>query len=327
MNVCRIIEERGSPSRIHCSKETAALLTRAGKDSWLEKRVGQMDLKGKGSLETYWVTVKGDRAASVVSIDCDEHLLQTESYGSNFPGLDEKTHRLINWNVEMLLRILKQIVARRNQSFKPFSSMTSSRKAKEGSDTAFSSLGSLVEETPLDEVREIIHLPEFDKRKGGKQVELGKVEIPRLVVEQLHHLVSVIASLYNDNPFHNFEHASHVVMSVTKLMSRYDSTAAYYFHYPSAFKANNVIFAFTRIVAPSHLDPLASAASLHDHSYGINSDPLTQFACAFSALIHDVRISKGHWLQHLDSETDCRRRSHYSVYCCRSIMWACPMLS
>ena len=29
-------------------------------------------------------------------------------------------------------------------------------------------------------------------------------------------------------------------------------------------------------------------AALHDHTYGITSDPMTQFACAFSALIHDV---------------------------------------
>lgn len=27
---------------------------------------------------------------------------------------------------------------------------------------------------------------------------------------------------------------------------------------------------------------------LHAHTYGITSDPLTQFAVAFSALIHDV---------------------------------------
>ena len=27
---------------------------------------------------------------------------------------------------------------------------------------------------------------------------------------------------------------------------------------------------------------------LHDHTYGITSDPLTQFACMFSALIHDA---------------------------------------
>jgi hypothetical protein len=30
------------------------------------------------------------------------------------------------------------------------------------------------------------------------------------------------------------------------------------------------------------------AARLHDHTYGITSDPLTQFACVFSALIHDI---------------------------------------
>lgn len=75
---------------------------------------------------------------------------------------------------------------------------------------------------------------------------------------------------YNDNSFHNFKHASHVTMSVTKLLSR--------------------------IVAPSDIfdndwyentnDDIAS--TLHDHTYGITSDPLTQFACVFSALIHDV---------------------------------------
>ena len=30
------------------------------------------------------------------------------------------------------------------------------------------------------------------------------------------------------------------------------------------------------------------ASSLHDHTYGITSDPLTQFAIVLSALIHDV---------------------------------------
>ena len=61
------------------------------------------------------------------------------------------------------------------------------------------------------------------------------------------------------------DHASHVVMSVIKLMSR--------------------------IVAPAELDGRAgkkAAVALHDHTYGITSDPLTRFACAFSALIHDV---------------------------------------
>jgi hypothetical protein len=58
----------------------------------------------------------------------------------------------------------------------------------------------------------------------------------------------------------------------------------------------------SRIVAPSENDldtpeqapgaeknnRVSFAATLHDHTYGITSDPLTQFACVFSALIHDV---------------------------------------
>jgi len=58
-------------------------------------------------------------------------------------------------------------------------------------------------------------------------------------------------------------------MSVTKLLSR--------------------IVAPEAIVNQEHLsgeDDLAYA--LHDHTYGITSDPLTQFAVVLSALIHDV---------------------------------------
>jgi hypothetical protein len=88
-------------------------------------------------------------------------------------------------------------------------------------------------------------------------------------MEQLEMFVTWIASMYRANPFHNFDHASHVLMSVIKLMSR--------------------------IVAPSDLLQKTEtqkkskvAATLHDHTYGITSDPLTQLACAVSALIHDV---------------------------------------
>ena len=47
-----------------------------------------------------------------------------------------------------------------------------------------------------------------------------------------------------------------------------------------------------RIVAPSAREFDASVAetgrALHDHTYGITSDPLTQFSCVLSALIHDA---------------------------------------
>lgn len=61
----------------------------------------------------------------------------------------------------------------------------------------------------------------------------------------------------------------------------------------------SVIKLLSRIKAPSDLEMLETLESsgelsnslhahLHDHTYGITSDPLTQFACAFAALIHDV---------------------------------------
>lgn len=48
----------------------------------------------------------------------------------------------------------------------------------------------------------------------------------------------------------------------------------------------------SRIVSPAVVADLDEehkvAARLHDHTYGITSDPLTYFAGAFSALIHDA---------------------------------------
>ena len=83
---------------------------------------------------------------------------------------------------------------------------------------------------------------------------------------QLRKYISRIASMYKDNPFHNFRHASHVAMSMMKLLSR--------------------------IVAASHVthpkEGGTKAATLHDNTYGITSDAICQFAVILAALIHDV---------------------------------------
>jgi 3'5'-cyclic nucleotide phosphodiesterase len=61
----------------------------------------------------------------------------------------------------------------------------------------------------------------------------------------------------------------------------------------------SVVKLMARIVVPDVLHSLISTeaqsgdgtgvlSQLHDHTYGITSDPLTQFACVFSALVHDV---------------------------------------
>ncbi|GAX18247.1 calcium/calmodulin-dependent 3',5'-cyclic nucleotide phosphodiesterase [Fistulifera solaris] len=111
----------------------------------------------------------------------------------------------------------------------------------------------------LKEVTEILSLPTFDAEAAARQEAFSPVTLDMKVMEQLEAYIHAIAALYRNNAFHNFEHVSHVTMSVTKL--------------------------FSRIVAP---EVSGEDRTLHDHTYGITSDPLTQFAAAFAALIHDL---------------------------------------
>jgi hypothetical protein len=74
----------------------------------------------------------------------------------------------------------------------------------------------------------------------------------------------------------------------------------------------------SRIVAPSEvLDGYRDVTNkkdlmttLHDHTYGITSDPLTQFACVFSALIHDVDHSGVPNAQLVSENNDLAERYH-----------------
>ena len=60
----------------------------------------------------------------------------------------------------------------------------------------------------------------------------------------------------------------------------------------------SVVKMMSRIVDPKEIsvkkskgqykDASVLEIDLHDHTYGITSDPLSLFACAFSALIHDL---------------------------------------
>jgi len=173
----------------------------------------------------------------------------------------EKVSRLIEWNVQVMTELLKQIVARRKaaaavsqSSFAKHTSIHGSEKQK--------MLPTEDGKMTIDEVREIIELPKFKASVLEKQQDPQTIELSAAVTSQLHSFVSRIAASYRQNPFHSFEHASHVSMSVRKLLSR--------------------------IVAPSEYQENLTGKNMHDHTYGITSDPLTQFSCVFSALIHDV---------------------------------------
>ena len=110
--------------------------------------------------------------------------------------LNGKTKRLVDWNVQVLLRFLKLIVTRRGTSDDCILSDDWHSVIKP--DVAV-----------VDEVAEIIALPEFTKTAGA---ESECAQINAEVEFQLHEYVTAIAHMYRNNPFHNFQHASHVTM-------------------------------------------------------------------------------------------------------------------
>jgi 3'5'-cyclic nucleotide phosphodiesterase/Adenylate and Guanylate cyclase catalytic domain len=271
MNTASRVETTGKPGRIHLSQETADLIIAAGKGHWVHKREDKVVAKGKGEMQTYWLDSKsGLNGVSEHSIGAPSvhsptlgaghvHAMgKLTSAALNVAKVDlllsEKSARLIDWNVDVLMKLLKQIVTRRAESGKDGIAKNDIKLVRENGATV------------LDEVQEIIELPAFNAAMQSQHlnIPMEDVVLPEEASSQLFDYVLTIATLYRENPFHNFDHASHVVMSVVKLMSR--------------------------IVAPSvvPLQGRNAASKLHDHTYGITSDPLTQFACVFSALIHDV---------------------------------------
>jgi class 3 adenylate cyclase len=277
VNTTARVESTGDRGRIHISQDTANLLIAAGKSRWVQEREDRVVAKGKGELQTYWLDTRGRGSAtgSTYSMSSGSEGGGPEEVadrrgslvGTDYPqqgALDEKTSRLIDWNVELLLRPLREVVARRQALYCKSNSQTTKDHA----------LSAEVGATVLDEVKESITLPQFDADAARHESHPEDIVLGKAVESELRDYVATVAMMYRENPFHNFEHASHVTMSVVKLLSRIVAPSDVNVHENDNRKGS------TRA--------LFVASTLHDHTYGITSDPLTQFACIFSALIHDV---------------------------------------
>jgi class 3 adenylate cyclase len=267
VNTAARMESTGVPDRIQLSQETADLILAAGKSSWIYAREDKVNAKGKGMLQTYFLQLEencdlsngrsqnsgeDDTTTRLTSFEDTEDFIELAKVAEKAkatPLGSAKNLRLVEWNADLLLRHLKQIVLQRQRVKRlpqPPANEDIFLQRKAGM-------------TVIDEVKEIIDLPGCDNASTAKDDE--DVKLDPEVVDQLRLYMKEIGGLYQNNPFHNFEHASHVTMSVQKLLSR--------------------------IVAPSDIDR-AYQGNTADHTYGITSDPLTQFSCILSALIHDV---------------------------------------
>lgn len=302
MNTAARMESLSLPNSIQVSQTTASLLISIGKQHWLTPRDVMVEAKGKGTLQTYWLrptkrysSISGhsdnspygnNHASSLTALSISSN---SESMPANrlFPKTETKSKRknssarrivpgesiliagerrenLIKWNVEVLIKSLQKVVAMRHQE-------SSSVRRKRRKNDAFAS-SKCQSGTPIEELTDIIELPEFNSKNARQTAGLWKMDA--IVEAQLLDYVTKIASMYRNNPFHNFEHASHVTMSASKLMNRimvpedvnYDQGAG--------------------DTQRKHIAKLAE--SVHTSTFGISSDALAQLAIVFSALIHDV---------------------------------------
>jgi hypothetical protein len=283
VNTASRMESTSSRSRIQVSSTTAEALRLAGRTKWLSPRENKIEVKGKGQMQTFWLESKeesilraklakykgvpsnGTEMAPLTEELEDHEEMELVDLDDD-DGVDDdgqlenmtKMQRLVEWNVEVLGFLLQQIVAARIVTSKGNDAVGSlgSSEVAQLEDTM------RVERdehgtTVLDEFQEIIMLPVISMEELESRPDVKSVKLTPTCIGQLRDFLTNVAEMYNPNSFHNFEHASHVTASVRKLL--------------------------TRIVNANHTGSGAELTDKAGHSYGITSDPLTQFAVVFSA--------------------------------------------
>lgn len=136
-------------------------------------------------MQTYWC--KPHARASIV-------LTSSSKSSETQQVMDEGLKRLVNWNIDIISRCLVRIIARREAAVEI-------RKIPSGkSNIKVEPSGSAMEE-----VKEIIELPEFDAKVAKHTQNPESIQLDTVVKKQLETYVTAIASMYRKNAFHNFE--------------------------------------------------------------------------------------------------------------------------
>jgi hypothetical protein len=278
------MESTGFRGSIQISQTTADLIILSGKTQWIKPREDLVQAKGKGSMQTYWLNpAAAQKGSSVASSNGEATSPQVSDRIFRNPVKDsEKEERLVQWMVELLMEHMKKIVSDHSAvnprttlcSFLSISLLFCLQIVKRGTERSTARGSPIVYNPPdgttcLDEVKEVIKMSAFNAKAAAAMENYNSVEVSDIVVAELVEYVSVIALSYRSNPFHNFEHACHVTMSVNKLLNRI----------------------VTPDLSREDMDKLEESelsSHLHDFTHGINSDPMAIFAIVFSALIHDA---------------------------------------
>eukprot|EP00980_Cylindrotheca_fusiformis_P005498 scaffold1170_cov122-Cylindrotheca_fusiformis.AAC.6 len=265
MNTAARMESTSERNCIQVSQVTADLLVASGLSAWVVPRKGTIFVKGKGEMQTYWLNTKAAQVSRPSKLRNELPVVSEtlpdigDSSSEQDDGIEAMTkgERLVEYNVEVLTSLLQQVIASQNG--------IASRN-----DTSLLEVEATIGtgETVLEEFVPIIPLKRFDAGDLSKRHEASSIDIGEDARNQLRNFLTNVASMYRENPFHNFEHASHVTASVKKLLTRIVNVD----------DGNG-------LCTPSDSVNLVDMAG---HSYGITSDPLAQFSVVFSAIIHDM---------------------------------------
>ena len=208
VNMTEQIKNSSAEKSIHMSEATAKLLRKSGHGRWVEPNSSLKTLEGVGDIQTYWL-LPDRRRRSMMNTghesegggdetsgpsDCDLSS-NSSACGANMT----KMQRLVEYNLQVLLEMLEEVVAARNVTSS--SSMLLTQSLAEIENEFGRS------QTVLEEFKEIITLPKTTTDDIRKRQKLGVADLPGDVKAQLRAFLTEVSLLYRDNPFHNYEHA------------------------------------------------------------------------------------------------------------------------
>jgi class 3 adenylate cyclase len=257
VNTAARMESTGIPGMIQCTQKTAELIGQSGKGHWLQQRKDVVQVNGKGEMVTYWIQLRSvsselPLADPVSSTEVDTHVSDSDPCAMGLFNAGCK--RLVEWNVEVLQSMILDLLLfrQRESNSNRQLSLTGFESDRTMNDIEHVNKDKKCCPVPLDEVVEVLNLPETSWDRQLLQHISSAVTLDDIVLQQLTDFVTAIATKYQNNSFHNFEHASHVVMSTKFLLNQMD-------------KQSNV-----------------------ENTNRLTLDPLVRLAIVFGALVHDV---------------------------------------
>jgi len=265
------MESTGHAGKIQLSQDSAILMQAAGKGEWLEERSDIVAVKGKGFMKTYWVKISKD-GTKLTKSSLESGIWGDEPIASKEESDATTLERLVEWNTEVLLELLRKVVARRKaleRCNRKWNKHVVQKARNQDSNTVEYSKY-VASRSLIEHVADSIPFAPYEEELEDECTT--KVTLSPEVEAQVKAYVAECASLYNDVSFHNFEHASHVVMSANKLLGRIISPDR------GGFQQ----------MERNSMGGIKRSREFHDKTYGISCDPLMHFSMVQAALIHDL---------------------------------------